>query len=94
MPILMVAQDTHNNLNFTDSDKPLDFTMSKIKSTSPSRHPLYHQYFGSQSNASPIREVKEEQGKQKKILNLYIVEIFYDTLLKMLQIPTKRSFDN
>lgn len=67
MPILMVAQQQFNSLNFSDSDlsEPLDFTMSKFKSSSPAKHPLYHQFFGSHNNndTSPVREVKEEQGE-------------------------------
>jgi len=70
MPILMVAHNTINNLNFSDSDlseereQPLDFTMSKFKSSSPMKHPLYHQYFGTASDTSSNRdERKEEHGK-------------------------------
>lgn len=64
MPILMVAHNTINsNLSFSDSDlseEPLDFTMSKFKSSTPMKHPLYYQTFGRES--SPNRDDKE-QGK-------------------------------
>lgn len=68
MPILMVAHKTINNLNFSDSDlseelEPLDFTMSKFKSSTPTKHPLYRQYYGSNSDTPPNRDLKEEQGK-------------------------------
>lgn len=47
--MLMVAQNIINSLIFSDSDpsEPLDFTMSKFKSSSPTKHPLYHQFYGS-----------------------------------------------
>lgn len=83
MPILMVAQQQFNNLNFSDSDlsedrEPIDFTMSKFKSSTPVRHPLYHQFFGSHSD---MTLVKEEPGRECR-------EIIYNALSV---IPTKRS---
>ncbi|CRK86336.1 CLUMA_CG000108, isoform A [Clunio marinus] len=69
MPILMVAQQQINSLNFSDSDlseepQPLDFTMSKFKSSAPSKHPLYHQFFGSTNNDTSLnRDQKDEKGK-------------------------------
>lgn len=74
MPILMVAQQQFNNLNFSDSDlsedrEPLDFTMSKFKSSSPEKHPLYYQYFGSNSDTPSGRDAKE-QGK-RNIVKLF-----------------------
>lgn len=68
MPILMVAHNTINNLSYSDSDlseEPLDFTMSKFKSSTPMKHPLYYQYFGSNNESSPNRDIKEEQGKNR-----------------------------
>lgn len=64
----MVAHSTINNLSFSDSDllkelEPLDFTMSKFKSSTPTKHPLYRQYFGSNSDTPTNRDIKEEQGK-------------------------------
>jgi hypothetical protein len=63
MPILMVAHNTiNNNLSFSDSDlseEPLDFTMSKFKSSTPMKHPLYYQFAG---ESSPNRDDRE-QGK-------------------------------
>lgn len=70
MPILMVAHNTINNLSFSDSDlkeEPLDFTMSKFKSSTPMKHPLYYQYFGSNNDTSPNHDNNEEQGKVEKI---------------------------
>jgi hypothetical protein len=62
----MVAQSAIKNLNniCESSEQPLDFTMSKFKPSSPMRHPLYHQFFGSASNdmLSDHNE-HEEQGK-------------------------------
>lgn len=69
MPILMVAHNTIKNLSFSDSDlseEPLDFTMSKFKSSTPMKHPLYYQYFGSNSDTSSNRDDKEEQQQQGK----------------------------
>lgn len=67
MPILMVAHNTiNNNLSFSDSDlseEPLDFTMSKFKSSTPMKHPLYYQAFGSNNSPSPNRDDHKEQGK-------------------------------
>lgn len=65
MPTLMVAHNTINNLSFDLSEElePLDFTMSKFKSSSPTKHPLYLQYYGSNSDTSSNRDDKEEQGK-------------------------------
>lgn len=73
MPILMVAHNTiNNNLSFSDSDlleEPLDFTMSKFKSSTPMKHPLYYQTecnyqtFGSNHNSPPTRDDNKEQGK-------------------------------
>lgn len=70
MPILMVAHKTINNYSFSDvSDlsrelaEPLDFTMSKFKSSSPTKHPLYYQFYGSNSDTPTNRDVIEEQGK-------------------------------
>lgn len=63
--IIMVAHNTINNLSFSDSDlseEPLDFTMSKFKSSTPMKHPLYYQVFGSNSGSSLKRDDKE-QGK-------------------------------
>lgn len=60
MPSLMVVQSAIRNLNnFCDegSEKPLDFTMSKYKASSPMRHPLYQQFFGNNEQRH------EEQGK-------------------------------
>jgi hypothetical protein len=67
MPILMVAHSSISNLNFSESEhceepQPLDFTMSKFKSSSPTKHPLYRQFFGSNSGTSPNRD-EEQQGK-------------------------------
>lgn len=64
----MVAQNTINNLSFSESDlseelQPLDFTMSKFKSSTPTKHPMYRQYFGSNSDTPSDRDIKEEQGK-------------------------------
>lgn len=78
----MVAQNTINDLRFAVSDlsrdfEPLDFTMSKFKSSTPTKHPLYRQYFGSNSDALTNHDVKEEQGK-------------LDTFLKTIPNPTKR----
>jgi hypothetical protein len=72
MPILMVAHNTINNLNFSDSDlseKPLDFTMSKFKSSTPMKHPLYYQFFGSNNDTSSNHDEREEQqqGKVEKM---------------------------
>lgn len=68
MPILMVAHSTISNVNFSDSEiceesQPLDFTMSKFKSSSPTKHPLYRQFFGSNSGASPEHDHEEQQGE-------------------------------
>jgi hypothetical protein len=66
MPILMVKQQQQfSNLNFLESsetERPIDFTMSKFKSSSPSKHPhpLYHQFFGNNSNSD---RQSDEQGK-------------------------------
>ena len=49
-----------------EGEKPLDFTMSKFKASSPMRHPLYQQFFG---NNNIIDEQHEEQGEFKKINN-------------------------
>lgn len=68
MPILMVAQQQFNNINYSDS-QPLDFTMSKFKSSSPAKHPLYHQFFGSGIGDTS----QEEQGE------LSDREIIYNT---------------
>jgi hypothetical protein len=60
MPSLMVQSATIRNLNNLcdeGSEKPLDFTMSKYKASSPMRHPLYQQFFGNNE------ERNEEQGK-------------------------------
>lgn len=78
MPSLMVAQSTIKNLNNlceegSGSEKPLDFTMSKFKGSSPMRHPLYQQFFGSNNNNNnnnnndmsvERNEMAEEQGKK------------------------------
>lgn len=77
MPILMVAHKTINNHSFSDlSDlsgelvEPLDFTMSKFKSSSPTKHPLYYQFYGSRSETPSNRDAIEEQGKvETKIKN-------------------------
>lgn len=75
MPSLMVVQSAIKNLNnfceegSSNSEKPLDFTMSKFKSSSPMRHPLYQQFFGSNNNNNnndlsvERNETSEEQGK-------------------------------
>lgn len=68
----MVAQQQFNNLNFSDSDlsepQPLDFTMSKFKSSTPAKHPLYHQFFG--SSIGDNRDVVEEQGENCPIAQM------------------------
>lgn len=67
--MLMVAYNAISSLNFSESEKseelqPLDFTMSKFKSSSPSKHPLYYQFYGSNSAMSPNRDIKQEnQGR-------------------------------
>lgn len=69
MPTLMVAHNSINALNFSDSDlleerEPLDFTMSKFKSSSPTKHPFYLQHYGSNSDTSSNRDERdEEQGE-------------------------------
>lgn len=66
MPSLMVVQSAIRNVNNLcddGSEKPLDFTMSKFKASSPMRHPLYQQFFGS-NNFNDDRN--EEQGKVLK----------------------------
>lgn len=69
----MVAHNAINSLNFSESDlseelQPLDFTMSKFKSSSPNKHPLYYQFYGSNSDTSSNRDVKkEEQGRWQKL---------------------------
>lgn len=84
MPIasLMVAHNAISNLNYSESDfaedpRPLDFTMSKFKSTSPAKHPLYDQFFGNHQNhpslklnsdSSTNRDIKEEQGEFIKFI--------------------------
>lgn len=55
MPSLMVVQSAIKNLNNfcvedVRSEKPLDFTMSKFKASSPMRHPLYQQFFGNNNS--------------------------------------------
>lgn len=92
MPIasLMVAHNAISNLNYSESDfaeepRPLDFTMSKFKSNSPAKHPLYDQYFGNHQiqnlhpslkrDSSTNRDIKEEQGEFLKfILNTSILD--------------------
>lgn len=97
MPILMVAHSTINNLNFSDSDlseepKPLDFTMSKFKSSSPNKHPLYHHYYGSNSDTSPNRDEKDEQGESEECQITWTYrEITHNTFREVILIPTKRS---
>lgn len=72
----MVAHNTINNLNFSDSDlseehhQPLDFTMSKFKSSTPTKHPLYHQFYGSNSDTSSNRDENEDQGKRDKCVKI------------------------
>lgn len=72
MPTLMVAHNTINNLKFDLSEElePLDFTMSKFKSSSPTKHPLYLQYYGNNSDTSSNRDDKEEQGEHLKNVKL------------------------
>lgn len=73
MPIaslLMVAHNTISNLNDSENDfskelRPLDFTMSKFKSTSSAaaaKHPL-SQFFDAHQSSSASRDGKDEQGK-------------------------------
>jgi hypothetical protein len=76
MPILMVAHNTINNLNFSDSDLPLDFTMSKFKSSTPMKHPLYYQYFGNNSDTSSNRDDKEEQQGKVERMSKYREHLF------------------
>lgn len=90
MPILMVAHNTINSLNFSDSDlseeiqQPLDFTMSKFKSSSPTKHPLYHQFYGSNSDTSTNHEENDDRGKWR-------TKIIYNTFaLELILMPTKR----
>lgn len=78
MPIaslLMVAHNTISNLNNSENEfskelRPLDFTMSKFKSSSTgaAKHPL-SQYFDAHQSSSTNRDAgsKEEQGKCKVV---------------------------
>lgn len=83
MPIaslLMVAHNTISNLNNSENDfskelRPLDFTMSKFKSSSTGaskQHPL-SQYFDAahQSSSSNRDAGKEEQGECIKWILLF-----------------------
>lgn len=71
MPTLMVAQNSIKSLNLSGSGclyeerEPLDFTMSKFKSSSPTKHPLYLQQQLYGSDTSSNRDDKDdEQGEQ------------------------------
>jgi len=73
MPILMVIahQNTHRYLNIAEDEfkeqQPLDFTMPKLKSTSPidnNNSALYQQFFGRNNDNSLVaNELNDEQGK-------------------------------
>lgn len=72
----MVAHKTIKNYSFSNvSDlskelsEPLDFTMSKFKSSSPTKHPLYYQFYGNNSDTPPNHDATEEQGKVKRMKN-------------------------
>lgn len=86
MPILMVAHNSINSLNFLASDlseerEPLDFSMSKFKSSSPTKHPMYiqqQQFYGSNSDMSSNRDEKDEEpGKHcRAIVKLFTSNTF------------------
>lgn len=78
MPSLMIVQSAIRDFNnFLDvSEKPLDFTMSKYRASSPMRHPLYQQFFGNnnvndmsmeQRNEHQQQQQPEEHGKLRKL---------------------------
>lgn len=43
-------------------EQPLDFTMSKIKTSPSPRHPLYDQYFGNKIDNTSVCDKPEEPG--------------------------------
>lgn len=73
MPLLVAQRNTHgvvaldhhshkntNSSAVTKIEQPLDFTMSKFKS-SGTRHQLYRQFYGAEE--SPPYDKNEETGK-------------------------------
>lgn len=67
MPLLVAQRSTHGVVSLdrkssvvgaTVVEQPLDFTMSKFKTTS--RHQLYNQFYGPEE--SPPYDRQEEQG--------------------------------
>ena len=69
MPLLVAPRSTHGVVVLDHSataavakaiDQPLDFTMSKFKSSATARHQLYRQFYGGED--SPPYDKHEEQG--------------------------------
>lgn len=74
MPSLMQSaiRDLNNFLDVKGiSEKPLDFTMSKFRPSSPMRHPLYQQFFGNNNNNvnDMSLERNEHQHQQQQQLH-------------------------
>lgn len=68
MPLLVTQRNSHSGVVLDHhhhsttkiiSEQPLDFTMSKFKTTQ--RHPLYRQFYGAEE--SPPYDKQEEQGE-------------------------------
>lgn len=87
MPLLVAqraihgAALDHNHGAAVTPDQPLDFTMSKFKTSS--RHQLYRQFYGVED--SPPYDKLEEQGNayintQYNINHIYILHIDIDII--------------
>lgn len=65
MPLLVAQRGSHgvvldhSHSGTTQTEQPLDFTMSKFKTST--RHQLYRQFYGAEE--SPPYDKHEEQGK-------------------------------
>lgn len=68
--------------------QPLDFTMSKFKSTSGTRHQLYRQFYGAED--SPPYDKHEETGNLNYI-NEYVSKVSFLFRFKLIRLENSEQ---